>query len=110
MAALLLFCCTSPCRAQDRLTGVNISSFVHFSCGSWAAERKIGGFGEKQFEAWVDGYMSGHAQESGVNFLQITDAEGVYAALDAECLKTPLDTIESASVRVIQQLVARMPK
>lgn len=74
------------------------------SCGKWTANKNTAlGYHE---EAWVLGYVSG-AGAAYPSDLAATDSAAIVAWVDQHCIQHPLDTISTASSRLVLELAKR---
>jgi hypothetical protein len=65
--------------------------------------------------SWALGYVSGKNVGVGLNdnphdFLQDTDADGVWSWLDNYCRANPLDNLGMASEKLVRELIRRKVK
>jgi hypothetical protein len=68
------------------------------SCGTWTADRRVGGRAAGQDQQWILGFLSGISYEGSedVDTLKGMDAEGVFAWMDNYCQAHPIEDIIDA--------------
>jgi hypothetical protein len=104
MAAL---CCLigRTVQAGEWIFGMGVST----SCGVWTqAERDEIKVRRWESEQWVFGLLSGvNVAQTGPDFLKDTDATALVTWINNYCRKNPLDKLDLAAQKLIQELMTR---
>jgi hypothetical protein len=95
-----------PANAEE---GVWVLGYFDATCGTWTKERHVISPARGAYQGWVTGFLSGWAidQPTPNNPLIGLDTEGVYAWVDNYCSVHPLDTLMTATKRLMSELAAR---
>jgi hypothetical protein len=83
------------------------------SCGGWTKERAEHSASAYVYEGWVEGYLTGFNQYSGImtnNITKGTDIDGISADIDNYCATHPLGTIAQAAEHVASDLLGDGPR
>ena len=93
--------------AQDK----TVYGFVGKSCGEWQEHRTANDVGSAQFQAYVDGFLSGYnmASDSPDLLAATPNDKGVslYIWIDNYCRDKPLNVLSQALMALKQALLAR---
>jgi hypothetical protein len=74
------------------------------SCGQWIEKNKVER--DTHLNTWIIGFVSGAGYVSN-KVLRSTDSAGMATWIDAYCAKRPLDTLSTASSRLVDELSAK---
>jgi len=78
------------------------------SCGDWTAARRAPSSWEALARGeWILGYVVGVAEETHIDLLRGTDADGVWAWIDNYCATDPLKTQKNAADAFITSVLRR---
>lgn len=77
------------------------------SCGEWTQQRNKAGWEALATEAWIAGYLSGLAFQSGKSFLKGTDNPSLFLWIDNYCRTNPLDDVADASNELAAELIRK---
>jgi hypothetical protein len=104
---VLVIAAADGASAQGRV----VYGFIGKSCGQWLEVRAAKGVSSAQFEAYVDGFLSGeNSASTGPDFLAaIPNDKGVsiYIWIDNYCRDQPLNGLSQALMALKQELLAR---
>ena len=93
--------------AQDKI----VYGFVGKSCGEWQEHRTAKDVGSAQFQAYVDGFLSGYnmASDSPDLLAATPNDKGVslYIWIDNYCRDKPLNVLSQALMALKQALLER---
>jgi hypothetical protein len=92
----------SPARCDSLVSGSGVDT-----CGTWVQRRSSDRVFAALDEEWVLGFLSGFAAANSSDFLKDTDPKGIFAAMDQECSKDPLDHVAEAADRVGARIIKR---
>lgn len=77
------------------------------SCGSWVEGRSAEGWPQVVNKFWLNGYVSGIALDSGIDFLKNTDNNSVFLWVDNYCKANPLSDLHEAGYWLVVELKKR---
>lgn len=80
------------------------------SCGSWTEAAQLDGSTKWGNIEWMEGYLSGQAQLSGLNLVKGQDMNGLKLWVDNYCQAHPLYTVETAVIALREELIKTAEK